>query len=310
MPDDFFKGVDQLEASIAGVEARTPVFYRDARSFTTIYPASLMGVRALLPDPRFVPAQVLPGVAAVHLTAFEYYDTDIQPYNEFAIGILLNSNQFLQIPAYNMLRQLFQNTFYTYIHHLPVNTRVALEGGIELYNYPKTMNRIDFSDEDDWVICELGEGEDLILRVKGKKLPAGRSDVMKYICHLYQYQQPQYAEFKVNARQYALAPGFGNGELVLGRSHPFALELQRLLYSTTPLMYIYVPSMQAILYGPEHLSLASITFFLEKGLGVDVGELKALLAGKGPAEKSASRKSPAKKSSARKSSAPKRSKKE
>lgn len=277
MPGDFFSGVEQLEASLAGVKAKLPVFYREARCFTTVFPAGILGLRRLLPDRRFVPAQVLPGVGAVHLTAFEYYDTDIGPYNEFGIGILLNSPYFLQIPGYNMLRQLLQDSFYTYIHRLPVNTQVALDGGVELYNYPKTMNAIDFSDTADWITCELAEGEDLICRVRGRKLPATRSAVMKYFCHLYQYQQPQYAEFKVNAREYALALGRDNAELELGFSHPAARELSDVLLSTKPLMYIYVPDMQAILYGPGNISLASIAFFMERGLGIPVDELAALL---------------------------------
>jgi hypothetical protein len=239
-------------------------------------PARLLALRRLLPDPRFVPAQVLPCIGAVNLTAFEYYDTDINPYNEFSVSILLNSNQFLQIPGYNALRQMLQNCFYAYIHHLPVTTEVALEGGVQLYNYPKFMASIDFSDSDDWVTCELAVGDDLICRTKGRKIPAPRSGVMKYICHLYQYQQPQYAEMKVNARRYGMAMGQGNAELEVGTAHPVARELSSLLISEKPLVYIYVPSMQAILYGPEHISLASVAFFLEQGLGISLEDLASV----------------------------------
>jgi len=280
MPEDFFAGVDQLEAEIAGVRGKMPVFYRDARCFTLMLPARLLALRRLLPDPRFVPAQVLPGIGAVNLTAFEYYDTDIDPYNEFSVSILLNSNQFLQIPGYNALRQMLQNCFYAYIHHLPVTTEVALEGGIQLYNYPKFMASIDFSDTEEWVTCQLAVGGDLICRTKGRKIPAPRSDAMKYICHLYQYQQPQYAEMKVNARRYGMAWGQGNAELEVGTAHPVARELSSLLISEKPLVYIYVPSMQAILYSPEHISLASVAFFMESGFGLSLRDLADLIKAK------------------------------
>lgn len=276
MPEDFFAGVDQLDAYIAGVEGKTPTFYRDARCFTLMLPARLLALRRLLPDQRFVPAQIFPGIGAVNLTAFEYYDTDIGPYNEFSVSILLNSNQFLQVPGYNALRQMLQNCFYAYIHHLPVTTEVALEGGIQMYNYPKFMASIDFSDTEEWVICELAVGDELICRTKGRKIPVPRSDTMKYICHLYQYQQPQYAEMKVNARQYGMALGQGNAELEVGDSHPVARELSSLLISERPLVYIYVPSMQAILYGPEHISLASVAFFIEQGFGLSLKDLAGL----------------------------------
>jgi hypothetical protein len=276
VPEDFFSGVDQLEAEIAGVRGKTPTFYRDARCFTLLLPARLLALRRLLPDPRFVPAQVFPGIGAVNLTAFEYHDTDIGPYNEFSVSILLNSSQFLQIPGYNAIRQLVRNCFCAYIHHLPVTTEEALGGGIQLYNYPKFMASIDFSDTEEWVTCELATGGDLICRTKGRKIPATRSGTMKYICHLYQYQQPQYAEMKVNARRYRMAMAQGNAELELGAEHPVARELASLLISKKPLAYIYVPSMQAILYGPEHISLAQVAFFLERGFGISFKDLADL----------------------------------
>jgi hypothetical protein len=296
---DFFDGVEQVEASIAGEQARMPVFYRDARSFTVVLPANLMALRRIMPDRRFVPAQMLPGVGAVHLSAFEYFDTDIHPYKEFAIGVLLNSGQFLQVPCYNILRQLMQNSFSTYIHHLPVTTEIALRGGVDLYNYPKFMASIDFEDGQEWVSCEVSVEGDLILRLKGRKVPANMSAVQKYFCNLYQSGQPQGAEFRINARKMGMAPGFGNAELVIGQSHPVARELNSLLLAPRPLLYIYQPSIQAILYGPEHLSLTYISMFLER-YGVSLDELAALLERERSGAGKPAAKKPAKKPAARK----------
>jgi hypothetical protein len=138
------------------------------------------------------------------------------------------------------------------------------------------MASIDFSDTEEWVTCELAVGDDLICRTKGRKIPAPRSGTIKYICHLYQYRQPQFAEMKVNARQYGMAMGQGNAELEVGTAHPVARELSSLLISEKPLVYIYVPSMQAILYGPEHISLAQVAFFLEQGFGISFEDLADL----------------------------------
>ncbi|MHB8896219.1 MAG: acetoacetate decarboxylase family protein [Candidatus Geothermincolia bacterium] len=295
MDDNFFSGVEQVEASMAGRKVKMPVFYRDARAFTLVLPASLMALRRIMPDRRYVPAQILPGVGAVHLTAFEYFDTDIDPYNEFAIGVLLNSRQFLQIPGYNMLRQLLQNSFCTYIHHLPVNSELALRGGIEIYNYPKFMASIDFEETEDRLTCELAAEGELICRVRGKKIPAKMSAVQKFFCNLYQFDQPQGAEFKVNAKKFGMAIGPGNAELVVGPAHPVGRELRSLLLSTTPLMYIYQPSIQAILYGPEHLSLAGISMFLERGYGISLDELSTLLEREKAGAREPAAKKPAKK---------------
>jgi hypothetical protein len=274
MKGDFFEGVEQVEAFLLGEKVKLPVFYRSARSFTAVFPASLFSLRRMVPDRRFVPAQLLPGVGGIHLTAFEYYDTDIHPYNEFAVGVLLNAPRFLQVPGYNALRQLVQGEFYTYIHRLPVNTEISLRGGVDIYNFPKFMAEITFTDTAEEVTCELREGGDLICRLSGRKVEARRSGVMKYFCHLYQSKQPQMAEFKINARAYTILPGPGNARLELGTSHPVAAELSRALLAPVPLIYIYNPDMQGILYGPDHLFMPLIYRMIRDNLGVDLESLR------------------------------------
>lgn len=273
MSNEFFEGVEQVEAYMAGKKAKLPVFYRSARSMTAVFPALIPELKKLIPDPRYKPAQIAPGIGAIHLTAFEYYDTDIDPYNEFAIGILLNDPQALKLPGYNLLHQLARFNFYTYIHHLPVTTDLALRGGIDIYNYPKFLAGIDFADTSQELTCHLSEKGDSILTFKGQKISATRSGIMKYFCHLYQFKQLQGAEFKVNARKYSVAPGVGAASLELGDFHPVAQELKKALLTTKPLVYIYIPEMQSILYGPDRLSVPLMVKLLRDNMGLPLEEL-------------------------------------
>jgi hypothetical protein len=273
MDDGFFDRVDQYEFESVGKKFKMPIFYRSARMFTLVFAANYVALRRMLPDKRFTPAQMAPGVGAIHLTAFEYYDTDVEPYNEFAIGILVNNPHMAKLPSYNILRQLVQLDFYTYIHHLPVTTELALRAGIDFYNYPKLITSIDFDDTADWVTCDLAEGGEKICRIKGRKVKTPFKGVMKFFCHLYDEDQPQIAEMKINARKFAVLPGPGMCELELGKEHPFALELKKALITTLPAIYMYLPDMQAILYGPEHLSLTTIANLYEQGIGLDLKEL-------------------------------------
>jgi len=275
MSDKFFEGVDQIKARLAGVECKMPVFYRSARMFTLIFPARLGALRSLLPDRRFKPGTLMPGVGAVHLTAFEYYDCDIGPYNEFAVGALLASPDFARVPGYNVTQQLLQNSFHTYILELPVTTEVARKAGVDLYNYPKFLASIDFQDRPDELSCTLAENSELICRLTGKKLGTKPNGVMQNFCHLYHDRQPQSSEMKVDALQYGIAVGPGNATLELGKTHRVAKLLDRLLLSKTPVLYTYMPEMRAILYGPEHLSLSLVARFLEQGLNVSMGTGKA-----------------------------------
>ncbi|MBC7252762.1 MAG: acetoacetate decarboxylase family protein [Actinobacteria bacterium] len=275
MHHDFFEGVEQVEATLLGKKVKLPVFYRSARSMTAVFPATLPALKRLVPDARYAPAQVVPGIGAVHLTAFEYYDTDIEPYNEFAIGVLLNDPLVLPLPGYNLLRQLVRSAFHTYIHHLPVTTELALRGGIDIYNYPKFLAGIDFSETESELTCRLSEKGEHILTLRGRKVSAQRSGVLKYFCHLYQFKQPQGAEFKVNAIRYSLVPGWGKANLELGDSHPVARELRRTLLSTQPILYFYMPEIQCILYGPENLSLPLLARLLRENMGIALEELAA-----------------------------------
>jgi len=275
MHHNFFEGVEQVEASMAGKKAKLPVFYRSARAITAVFPALMWNLKKLIPDPRYKPAQISPGVGAMHLTAFEYYDTDIEPYNEFAVGVLLNDPNLMEIPGYNLLRQLARVNFYTYIHHLPVDTEIALRGGVDIYNYPKFLSRINFTDTRQEVTCDLSEGGQDILSLSGKKIKANWSGIMKYFCHLYQFKQLQSAEFKVNAINYSVAPGPGNASLELGNSHPVARELRNTLLTTQPLLYIYMPDIQCILYGPDKLSVSLLVRMLQDNMGLPLDELSA-----------------------------------
>lgn len=272
--DDFFAGINQVDVWSAGQKVKLPIYYRDARAHLAIFPASIFALKRLLPDPRFVPAQILPGIGGIALASFEYHDTDIGPYNEFAFSVLLNNPHILPIPGYNLLRQLLQLNFYPYIHHLPVTTEAALRWGIDFSGFPKFLASIDFTDTPEWMTCELKEKGDLICRIKGRKISTPFSRIMKMLIRLYQYQQPQTTEFKANARSFGISLNPGDVELELGTSHPVARELGRTLLFRRSTMYFYFPSIQFILYGPENMSLPLINLLIQQGMRIPLDKLK------------------------------------
>ena len=85
---DFFKGVVQWELTSEefNFKGKLPVFYYDNTAMTAIYTASTTMVRRLLPRHDMHPVEVKRGRALVAFTAFEYRDSDIDPYNEFSIS--------------------------------------------------------------------------------------------------------------------------------------------------------------------------------------------------------------------------------
>ncbi|MQA76305.1 MAG: hypothetical protein GEU88_18585 [Solirubrobacterales bacterium] len=253
----FFEGVRQVELTYAGESTSMPIFYYEGSAITALFAARLGALRRLLPDPGFVPARLAPGLGVVGVSAFEYRDTDIGPYNELAVSVILNHPPHLaNAPGRALARALRRRQIHAYVHHLPVTTEVARVGGIDFYAYPKFIAAIDFSEEDDGVACRLAEGAAHILTLRGRRTTAARSREMQVFSHLWMDRQPQSAELKLNALELGMTSRPGSAELELGSGeHPISHELARLLVGRRAFHYQRMPSFEAILYGPEHLTL-------------------------------------------------------
>lgn len=255
----FFEGVPQLDVTLAGEAAKLPIFYYDGTAQTALFPARLDAVRRLLPDPRFVPARLAPGLGAVGVTCFEYRDTDLGPYNELAITVLLNDPRFASnLPGRALLASLHDKQLHAWVHHLPVTTEIARAGGVEFYNYPKFIGSIDFDQDGSRRTCRLGEGDEHILSLDGPLIDTPRSGEVQLFSHLWMDRQPQSSEFKLNvlAGGRSLRPRVAR--LELGKRHPIARELAGVLVSRRSIYYELMAGFEGILYGPDHLSLQLI----------------------------------------------------
>ncbi len=188
----FFEGVTQSEVTIAGQPAKVPIFYYDGTSTQAVFAARLGALRRLMPDPRFCPARLAPGLGAVAITCFEYRDTDIGPYNELAISVLLNEPWFLpNLPGLALISSLRRRQLHAWVHHLPVTTEIARAGGVDFYNYPKFIAGIDFQESGGRRVCRLSEGAEHILTLSGERIATPRSQQLQLFSHLWIGPRPQ-----------------------------------------------------------------------------------------------------------------------
>ena len=255
----FFEGVAQVEATLAGQSGRLPVFYYDGTAQTAVFPARLRELRKLLPDPRFVPARLAPGLGALAVTCFEYRDTDIGPYNELAISVVLNEPPFASnLPGRALLAGMRRRQLHAWVQHLPVTTEVARAAGVELYNYPKFLAEIAFEQSAARRVCHLAEDGEAILTLSGERIATPHARQLQLFSHLWMDRQPQSSEFKLNALAAGRSLRPGTAELELGARHPIARELAGLLVSRRSLFYELMEPFEGILYGPEHLPLPLI----------------------------------------------------
>ncbi len=250
---EFFKGVIQVETELEGQKAKFPVFYYDASSITGIFLAKKSKLKKLLPKAEYHPLTIAPGVGLLAITAFEYRDTDINPYNEVSISIPISYRSRPKLPGVKLLSSLFKNEFHVYIHHLPVTTKIALDGGIIVYNYPKFLAQIDFEKKEDGIYVRLLEDKRLILSMKGKKINAQKRNKFRYITYPVKDGNAQHADVLINAINFGISLNPSDLKLELGKEHPIAKELEDLLIFKKPIQYQYIPKFQAILYGPSRL---------------------------------------------------------
>ena len=252
----FFDGVAQSDVTIAGQAAHVPIFYYDGTATSAVFPARLKRLRALMPDPTYRPARLAPGVGAVAITCFEYRDTDLGPYNELAISVVLNEPWFRpNLPGAALISSVRRRQLHAWVEHLPVTTEIARAGGVDFYNYPKFVAGIEFSENSGRRECRLSEGAERILTLTGDLIPTPRSEEVQLFSRLWMDRRPQGSEFKINALQTGISLRPKAATLRLGEQHPIARALDRQLIGRTPIQYQYIKSFEGILYGPDNMSL-------------------------------------------------------
>jgi hypothetical protein len=249
MAGDFLSRVQRSHASIDGLDFELPVVIREARIFSAVFPASARRLRGLIAEQGLVPAQLIPGMGLVQLTAYEYSDTDIGPFNEFSVVIPLYSPGFPKLPFFNLNKARTTREVHNYLIHRGATSETAVRilGGY--HRWPEFVSSIDFDEDGEWLTCTWKEGDDLICRLRGRKISARHMGVVKVFIYTPQHPQAQRAD--INPDQSATTRGSTNAELTLGTSHPIAVELSEVLTSTKPRMYTYGPRWQLIAYGPE-----------------------------------------------------------
>jgi hypothetical protein len=231
---------------------KLPVFYYDTTTITAIYTASTARVKELLPLPQMHPIELSPGKCLVAFTAFEYRETDINPYNEFAIAFLVTFDK-PQIPFLTSALQMYRRRMTAYVWHLPVTTEIARVGGVELYGYPKFIADIEFEKEADKITCHLAENGKKILSLQGKVLPVARGKNSKIITYSNIKDIPLVTNVYFNQLEFAETRDKQAATLEIGSDHRICEDLRKIGLSQTPVMYQYSPLNQAILFGGRNL---------------------------------------------------------
>ena len=247
----FFKDTPRKILDMAGQQIEFPVLYNDLRCVTSVFTAKTSRLKKLLPHPNFMPIEMWPGTGMLGISAYEYRDTSIGPYNEISIAIPIKFPPQFVFPGLAAISMMRKNVFPVYIHHLPVTTEIALKGGIHFWNYPKFLAEITFQDQGENLEVTLKENDRLILKMFTKKLATKRSVRLQF--HTYSIREKVVMHALVDgwaARFGAMMIGNNLGRLELG-DHPISKELADLNLSKTARSGQYAEGMMTKLYDPD-----------------------------------------------------------
>ena len=253
MKGDLFKGIVQWDMQDAkGYKGKLPVFYYENTSMTVILTASTEKVMKYIPHPYMHPVEVFPGRCLVGFSMFEYRKTDIEPYNEFSISIIISFGK-RPVPGITILSNMINRCFHAYVWHLPVTTERARYGGVELYGYPKFIADIAFKREKDHLECTLSEKGSMILTIRGKKQSTSQGKILRFKTYSIKDGIPLCANIYTNPIEFRQTMNRNAAELEIGSDHKICGELNGIGLSKKPLLFQYIPLNEMILFGPRNL---------------------------------------------------------
>jgi hypothetical protein len=113
------------------------------RACLDVFPlAPIARVKAILPSARTHPYRVTPWHCVVALSAYEYRDSNLEPYNEIAINVPFVVDR--RSPLTTCTLRRMPEVPMLYVHHLPVSTEISRAVGVEFAGFPKFITDISF----------------------------------------------------------------------------------------------------------------------------------------------------------------------
>jgi hypothetical protein len=244
----FFDHSEQRGTFTLGEETiDLPILYFRDDCFALYFSADYHKVRSSMPTDQLYPVMLPNGRAIVALGAFNYIDTTIGPYGEFAVAVptVYGRPTTATSGILPLLKESNYAGFGVVVLHLPVTNKKARDGGRTVWGYTKFIADMHFKICPEYMQCRLLEGEthilDLRMRRKGFYL-RDRKPLTTYTVkngQLIKTVVPQ-----TGTKRFSLLTG---GSYVRLGSHPMAESIKALGLAPKPFMSVYYPERGAIL---------------------------------------------------------------
>jgi hypothetical protein len=180
------------------------------------------------------------------ITATEYKDSDVGPYNQVSIGIPFVLDK--PTPILTGILHKAPEVPLIYTLHLPVTTEHARISGIEMANYPEFLSDIQFSKENKWTKCRADSEGKNILSILFREITVHHFPRQHIFTVTMKNERLLRSEFNFCDSMAGVSKKQSDVKLEFG-DHPIGQRIKD-LYSGKVLQYQYYPSGQAILSPP------------------------------------------------------------
>lgn len=243
---DFFKGINQIDVKSDSSITRYPIFYREVTYLGLFLLAPLDKIKEILPSKRMNPFRITPWHSMFTITATQYKDSDVGPYNQVSIGIPFVFDK--QTPLFTGILHKVPEVPLIYTLHLPVTTEHARDTGIEMANYPEFLADINFSIENNRINCKADSEGLNIMTLSVIDIPVKPFPRQRVYTVTLKDDQLLRSEFNFSDTLAGVSKKQSDVRLQFG-DHPIGRKINE-LYSGKVLQYQYYPSGQAILSTP------------------------------------------------------------
>ena len=235
-----------------------PQRYRDWSLMLAHFPASSAAIeRFLPPDSGLEPVTIAPGFGLVTLGAFDYRQPQtLRPYQEVGVMFPVRYRPLVRLPAVPLFRPDWFTDLGFYIWQLPVTTEEARDAGRALWNFPKRLAKIEFTENDGRRRCTWSEAGEHVLTLEVRKSPTTVQlrNFLAYSVLNGRLQQTLVQTFgQYDESRFGFDAAFTLGD------HPIAREMRTLGMVDAPIGRLYSPNADGYLPEPSAVPFTSVS---------------------------------------------------
>ncbi|MCX2978865.1 acetoacetate decarboxylase family protein [Candidatus Marimicrobium litorale] len=237
--------------NIEGEDLGYPTLFHNGSTSVGMFIVPSRVANELIADSGFTVAEVAPGKAVLSFAGVHYTDTECGTYEEIGCAFFVNkvSGKPL-LPYLGTWINILRGNQPSFTWFLPVTEKSALECGIQMWGYPKTIEDIRHSKSSDRSVTTLHRDGQEILRYSVSNTGSGT---------LKPLNSPVYSIFEGKphlgylSQQFSDAAYGRDGELALS-DHDLVAPLRRLGLPKKPLMSGHMGKLRFSMSAPEPLT--------------------------------------------------------